>query len=137
MLRRSLVFAFAFLCLFAGTGLSLQQHYCGGALASVDFVLPGNSTADDACGTCGMEAGSKDCCQNILKFVKCAETSRYFNAVTGFAFFDWVGPEAIVPFSLRVISTYEAVALKATPLTRPPPLLGLPPAYVRNCVFLI
>ncbi len=136
MFRRSLVLAFAFLCLFAGTGLSLQQHYCGGDLASVDFVLPGSTDAD-ACGDCGMEAGSDDCCQNVLKFVQGAETSRYFNAVTGFAFFDWVGPEAAVSYGLPAAPSFTAVALKATPLTRPPPLLGLPPQYLRNCVFLI
>ena len=135
MFGRSLVLAFAILCLFAGTGLSLQQHYCGGDLASVGLALPGSQ--EDACSDCGMEAGSDDCCQNVLKFVQGAETSRYFTAVTGFAFFDWVGPEAVVSYSLPAKPSFTAAALKATPLTRPPPLLGSPPQYLRNCVFLI
>ncbi len=136
MFRRSLVLAFAFLCLFAGTGLSLQQHYCGGDLASVDFVLPG-STDVDACGDCGMEAGSDDCCQNVLKFVQSAETSRYFHAAIGFTHFDWIGDAAAPDFSLPAKTFVGSVALKATPLTRPPPLLGRPSLYLRHGVFLI
>jgi hypothetical protein len=136
MFRRALVLAFAFLCLFAGTGLSLQQHYCGGDLASVGLALP-NSGATDACGDCGMEAGSDDCCKNVLKFVQSEETGRYFHAVTGFTFFDWIGPEGATPLGVPAVHPFTAVVLKATPLTRPPPLDGHPPHYLRNCVFLI
>ncbi len=136
MFRRFLVSAFALLCLLSGTGLSLQHHYCGGDLASVDVLLPG-AGAFDACGSCGMEEGSADCCKNVLKVVKAPETGRFFKAILGFTHFDWIAPAPALKHRLPAVPVMGRLALKAAPLTRPPPLAGRPPLFVQQCVFRI
>lgn len=131
MLRRATYLLLALCCLLASTGIALQQHRCMGAAVGT-ALAPVAPQDHHRCDRCGMERkAAKGCCEDVVKIFKAADTHRFYPAPYSVPVLEWVAlPMPAVRWQYPIPAPRMAAAGTAAE-SRPPPLGGALPRYLR------
>jgi len=100
-----------------------------GAIASIDIT----SSDESICAKCGMKEKNTGCCRDEIKFYK---FDKGYKSSKNSEYHQTLVSAHVITFNVQGYSP-AAKSLKVKFLSSNEPLIGGPPIYLRNRVFLI